>query len=212
MLSDWQNYSNAILYVPYGTKSMYESTDGWKNIRNIVDMAPPTIEITTSFAGYATFYDSRSAYILPYNMSAIVVTNVSNSKMTYKTIADGAVSDVIPKGTAVMLVSGSKQARTYTLASSENTATYNGTNLLHGSDEATTTTGDGYHYKLSYGPTGTKWDDVFGWYWGSQNGAPFQIEGHNSILFCSTSQCDADIVCSGTIRRLSAVCRGRQGL
>ena len=182
MLSDWQYYSNAILYVPYGTKSMYESTNGWKNIRNIVEMAPPTIEIMTSSAGYATFYDSRSAYILPYNLSAIVVTNVSNSKLTYKTIADGAVSDVIPKGTAVMLVSGSKQAGTYTLASSESTATYNGTNLLHGSDEATTTTGDGYHYKLSYGPTGTKWDNVFGWYWGANDGAPFQIEEHKAWL------------------------------
>jgi hypothetical protein len=133
-------------------------------------------------AGYATFYSSKSAYTLPNGLSAKVVTGASNNKLTYKTIADGSVSGVIPKGVAVMLVSDAKQAGTCTLTPSESTATYSGTNLLHGSDEATTTKGDGLHYKLSYGPSGTQWNDVFGWYWGAQNGAPFQIEGHKAWL------------------------------
>ena len=38
---------------------------------------------------------------------------------------------------------------------------------------------------MSYGQTGTKWNDVFGWYWGAQNGAPFQIEGHKAWLVVS---------------------------
>lgn len=92
------------------------------------------------------------------------------------------MSGVVPKGVPVMLVSDNKQAGTFTLTSSESAVTYTGTNLLHGSDEATTTTGDGYHYKLSYGPTGTKWDNVFGWYWGANDGAPFQIEEHKAWL------------------------------
>ena len=81
-----------------------------------------------------------------------------------------------------MLVSDTKQAGTFTLKSSESTATYTGTNMLRGSDEATTTTGDGYHYKLSYGSSGTNWKNVFGWYWGANDGAPFQIEGHKAWL------------------------------
>lgn len=132
--------------------------------------------------GYATFYSSKSAYTLPNGLSAQVVTGATNGKLTYKTIADGSVSGVVPKETAVMLVSDTEQAGTFTLTSSESTASYTGTNLLRGSEEATTTTGEGLHYKLSYGPTGTKWDDVFGWYWGTQNGAPFQIEGHKAWL------------------------------
>ena len=132
--------------------------------------------------GYATFYSSKSAYTLPNGLSAQVVTGATNGKLTYKTIADGSVSGVVPKETAVMLVSDTEQAGTFTLTSSESTASYTGTNLLRGSEEATTTTGDGLHYKLSYGPSDTKWDDVFGWYWGTQNGAPFQIEGHKAWL------------------------------
>ena len=31
-------YDNATLYVPIGTKSKYEATDGWKNFKNIVEM------------------------------------------------------------------------------------------------------------------------------------------------------------------------------
>ena len=29
---------NATLYVPFGTKTIYESTDGWKNFKNIVEL------------------------------------------------------------------------------------------------------------------------------------------------------------------------------
>ena len=182
MLSDYQSYSNAILYVPHGTRSTYETLDGWKNLKNIVEMAPPTMEISISRAGYATFYDSQYSYTLPNGLSAQVVTNVSNSKLAYKTIADGSVSGVIPKGTAVMLASDNKQAGTYTLTAAENTVSYSGTNLLRGSDEAQMTTGDGYHYKLSYGQTGTAWSDVFGWYWGADNGGSFMTEGHKAWL------------------------------
>ena len=90
--------------------------------------------------------------------------------------------DEVPKGVAVMIESDTKRAGTYTLTETESTKTYTGTNLLHGSDEATTTTGNGDHYKLSYGPTGTQWSNVFGWYWGAQNGNPFQIEGNKAWL------------------------------
>lgn len=131
---------------------------------------------------YATFYSSRSAYTLPNGLSAQVVTGANNSKLTYKTIADGSVSGIVPKGTAVMLVSDTKQSGTFSLTPTESNTSYSGINLLHGSDESTTTTGDGYHYKLSYGPSGAQWSEVFGWYWGAQEGAPFQIDGRKAWL------------------------------
>ena len=145
----------------------------------------PTLDIEISNAGYATFFDSKYSYIIPEGLSAQVVTNVSNNKLIYKTIADGSASDIVPKGTAVMLASAGKQSGMFTLTLTENSSTYSGTNLLHGSDEETMTTGDGLHYKLSYGKTGTAWDNVFGWYWGAQNGAPFLIEGHKAWLVIS---------------------------
>ncbi len=139
-------------------------------------------DVIVSSAGYATFYSSESAYTLPNGLSAQVVTSVANGKLTYKTIADGSVSGVVPKGTAVMLVSDAKRAGTYTLTPSESTASYSGTNLLRGSDDATMTTGDGYHYKLSYGRSGSSLNNVFGWYWGTSNGGAFQIDGHKAWL------------------------------
>lgn len=131
---------------------------------------------------YATFYSSRSAYTLPNGLSAQVVTGENNNKLTYKTIADGSVSGIVPKGTAVMLVNDTKQAGTFSLTPTESNTSYSGINLLHGSDEPTTTTGDGYHYKLSYGPSGSQWSEVLGWYWGAQEGAPFQIDGRKAWL------------------------------
>ena len=44
------------------------------------------------------------------------------------------------------------------------------------------TIGDGLHYKLAYGNAGSNLGDVFGWYWGAQNGGAFQIEGHKAWL------------------------------
>ena len=171
----WSNGTNRIVPETAQNKSHIVSINGTGG-------STDAYQARLSDRGYATFYSSESAYTLPNGLSAQVVTGASNGKLTYKTIADGSVSGVIPKGTAVMLVSDSKQSGTYTLTSSESTATYTGTNLLRGCDEATTTTGDGYHYKLSYGHSGTSWSNIFGWYWGAQNGAPFQIEGHKAWL------------------------------
>ena len=81
-----------------------------------------------------------------------------------------------------MLINNSRRAGTYTLTASDSKEAYNGTNLLKGSDVPTTTAGNGYHYKLSYGPNGTRWNDVFGWYWGATDGGSFQIEGHKAWL------------------------------
>lgn len=172
-------YDNAILYVPVGTKTKYQQIQGWKKFLNIRENS---VDITISTAGYSTFYNSQFAYILPNGLSAQVVTNASNGKLTYKTIADGNTAGIVPKGTAVILASQGGRVGIYTLNPTLNDASYSGTNLLHGSDNATTTTGNGYHYKLSYGKTGTEWNDVFGWYWGAQDGTPFQIEGHKAWL------------------------------
>lgn len=145
------------------------------------------VSISTSAYGYATFYSSEDTYKLPVGLKAMVVTNAENGKLTYSTIAEGSKLGEIPLETAVMLESDSKQAGQFKLTPSDSTSYYSGTNLLHGSDEATTTTGDGYHYKLSYGQSGSNLKDVFGWYWGAANGEAFQIEGHKAWLVVSKS-------------------------
>lgn len=172
-------YDNAVLYVPAGTKNKYNQIQGWKKFLNVEEYP---VNVITSHSGYFTFYDSNYDYALPYGLSAQVVTKASDNKLTYKTIADGNTAGIVPKGTAVMLVSDGKRPGTFTLTATAGCAPYSGTNLLHGSDVATMTTGNGYHYKLSYGKTGTVWDNVFGWYWGVLNGGPFMIDEHKAWL------------------------------
>ncbi len=135
-----------------------------------------TYSVRTSNDGYATFYDSQDNYSLPSGLIAQVVTGISGGKLSYKTLT----GSVVPKGTAVML-KGSGE-RTYTLTSTTESASFSGTNLLRGSDNATTTTGDGYHYKLCYGSSGSSLSNVFGWYWGASNGGAFRIDGHKAWL------------------------------
>ena len=36
-----EEFIDATLYVPYGTKSIYETTDGWKEFKNIIEMGGP---------------------------------------------------------------------------------------------------------------------------------------------------------------------------
>ena len=193
-----QVMSDVVSSLARGGRTMIVKTDGtlWACGRNtwgqlgdgtnidryipVQILMPKSIELSSK--GYATFFDSQSAYTLPNGLSAQIVTNAANNKLTYKTIADGSVSGAIPAGTAVMLVSDNKQSGTYTLTATESSASYTGTNLLRGSDEAQMTTGDGYHYKLSYGKSGTSWSDVFGWYWGANNGGSFMTEGHKAWL------------------------------
>ncbi len=143
------------------------------------------IEVVTSDAGYATFYDSRSAYLLPKGLTASVVTGISGDKLTYKVIADGDKGGIVPAGIAVLLTSADKASHRFALETTDDEASYIGANLLHGADEAATTTADGsnLYYKLAYGDSkSTRLKEIFGWYWGAAKGAAFAIEAHRAWL------------------------------
>ena len=98
-------------------------------------------------------------------MTASVVKSVSAGKLQLQTLS------VIPAGTAVLLKGASNASLTLNRVASA--TPYTGTNLLYGSDVATTTTapGSNLYYKLTFGQPGTYQADVFGWYWGAAGGA-----------------------------------------
>lgn len=160
-----------------GTFRIYNNSVSLNDV-TIVSVKNKEIEVAFSPAGYATFYDSRYSFTLPSDVKAYVVTGVTNNKLSYKMIN----GNVIPKGTAVMLENRGNKQTSIVLTYSENAETYQGANFLQGSDVETITMGDGCHYKLSYGHTGTQSNDVIGWYWGTQNGAPFPIEPNKAWL------------------------------
>ena len=141
---------------------------------------PVTATVTVSKVGYATFYDSKRSYVLPEGLEAYVVTTGDTDALTYSQLGD-----VIPSGTAVMLKAQNGKGGEYTLTSTKALASYQITNLLKGSDEACMTFADGddcLFYKLAFGHSGTDLAGTFGWFWGSEGGAAFQIEGHRAWL------------------------------
>ena len=142
--------------------------------------APATYELAVADAGYATFYDSQAAYSLPAGLKASTVSGISGDRLSYQALSGG----IIPKATAVLIEASQKKAATYTLTASASAGSPVGTNLLHGSDAAGTTsaTGDNLYYKLAYGPGNTSLATSFGWFWGAQQGAPFLIEAHRAWL------------------------------
>ena len=138
--------------------------------------------VTTSAAGYATFYDSKNHYQMPAGLRAFCVEADQNQKDGIKNVyLNGSV---IPKGTAVAIVADAQQQTTYTLTVVSDATPYTGVNLLHGSDVATTTTADGdcYFYKACYGPAGTSLANWFGWYPANNAKGPFRSEAHRAWL------------------------------
>lgn len=173
----------------YGLCAIATDRVGWSEPKDVkvektitTTGSTPTITYTLNVpaAGYATFYDSRNAYSLPAGLKASTVSAVSGDRLSYQTLS----GSIVPKNTAVLIEATKKQAATYTLTSTVAGASAVGTNLLHGSDVATTTaaTGNNLYYKLSYGASGSSQANSFGWYWGAQNGAPFKIEAHRAWL------------------------------
>ena len=145
---------------------------------------PESTNITFAKEGYATYYNGVKDVVLSEGMKAYAATYDSdNNKLTYTPIA-GVDCDtkVVPKETAVMLqVEPSTQNEDmvkpiYLVTASG--AEYEGTNLLHGSDTETTTTGGTKYYKLTYSTAGTN----FGWYWGATDGGAFSSPAHKAWL------------------------------
>ena len=143
-----------------------------------------TYDLRVADAGYATFYDSKADYQLPAGLKASTVSGVSGDRLTYQPLS----GSIVPKGTAVLIEATQKEAATYTLtATTASDGSPVGTNLLHGSDDATTTSdgsssSNSLYYKLAYGPSNTSLATSFGWFWGAQQGAPFLIEAHRAWL------------------------------
>lgn len=163
--------------------------------------------VTLAEAGYATFFDSKCAYVIPADVKAYVVTEATTDQLTY-----GELTGIIPAGTAVMIESVNKVGGTITMNASRLRTKYTGANLLHGSDEATTTSAEGENlfYKLAYGKSGSANAKAFGWFWGADNGAAFEIEGHRAWLAIPQATTAAPAYLIGNTTGISATMAASQ--
>ena len=143
-----------------------------------------TTNVTLAKEGYGTYYGPFDL-VLPAGMKAYIVTaSADDGKLTYETIANGnTTNNIVPALTAVMLqVASGDEAKTIELTLTSHTAAdITQTNLLHGSDSETNTTGagtGGKYYKLTYNQSG----ENIGWYWGKEDGAKFKSAANKAWL------------------------------
>ena len=131
-----------------------------------------SFSITINRYGLATFYSSKSAYILPARLTATVVESINGKKLNQVEI-DG----IIPADCAVILEGETGQ---YTL---EPTADLGAapTNLLRGFDEETLTTGEDPVATYKFYALSAK-DGVAGFYWLADNGGAFLCGANKAYL------------------------------
>ena len=181
-------YTNEPVTKPHRCTIAPNAAPGVSELTLCINSSTP---MSVGFAkeGYGTYYHRGADATLPAGMKARIVTaKGSGGALTYETIADGSTAEnTVPAGTAVMLqVAESTNAQTLTidLTAKEDNRTF-ASNFLYGSDVATTTDGGGEgakYYKLSYGQAGSANENVFGWYWGAQDGATFTSAAHKAWL------------------------------
>jgi hypothetical protein len=120
---DGVNTQECTLYVPYGAKSTYASTDGWKDFTNIVEMEP-YYDLTVSAAGYATLYLDYATEI-PEGVEVYTAKEVDGIWLKM-----AQVEDVLPANTAVIVKA---PAGTYTFVQTATETSTIADNLLNGS-------------------------------------------------------------------------------
>ena len=120
---DGVDKENCTLYVPYGAKSTYASTDGWKDFTNIVEMEP-YYDLTVSAAGYATLYLDYATEI-PEGVEVYTAKEVDGIWLKM-----AQVGDVLPANTAVIVKA---PAGTYTFVQTATETSTIADNLLKGS-------------------------------------------------------------------------------
>ena len=123
-LFDGVDKTNCTLNVPYGAQATYAYTEGWEDFENIVEMDPPSFNLTVSSAGYATLYLDYTAQI-PEGVSVYTANEVEGNLLKME-----LVEGVLPANTGVVVKA---PAGTYTFTYSDTYAPEISDNLFKGS-------------------------------------------------------------------------------
>ena len=151
------------------------SKNGFNYVATFWPETEPDVTVTIGEYGYATFYYSNSAYIIPEGVEAKVVESISG-----KTVNLIPVTGIIPRGCAVIL-EGEQGDYTFKATTEEGT---NVENMLRGTDASALTEADQdcKFYKLS-----VKNGNV-GFYYGAEQGYAFENQAHKAYLPVPVSQ------------------------
>ena len=97
--------------------------------------------------GVSTFYYSSSAYVIPENVTASIITGIEmNNDGTVRVVEKELEDGVIPAGCAVILRGGDEDVYVYEFPIYKGDDVQEVENLLQGTDDETTITEEGYLY------------------------------------------------------------------
>jgi hypothetical protein len=88
--------SNCLLYVPYGCKIAYEATDGWKDFKKIVEIAPQPTDISTL---------ADAIYIEPFSGRIDDDVNIEVKLKNAETVTSYGFELVLPEGMSIKVTS-----------------------------------------------------------------------------------------------------------
>lgn len=146
--------------------------------------APTSYSLTISPAEYATFYDSKNAYVMPEDCEGYVFTVANGLELAYES------GETVPAGEPLVIYTiepGTKEL-VYT-TSTEDTYKSGDMNDLEGTDEETALEADAnsYFYALTLDKEGKN----VGFYWMNATGAAFTNGAHKAYLMAAGSPANA---------------------
>jgi hypothetical protein len=122
---------DATLYVPYGTKTIYETTDGWKEFKNIVEM-DETAPITIGKSGKASYCGDKSLdFSFSDEVKAYIATGFDKDE---EIIWLTRVKDV-PAGTPILIKGVANQTYNVPVTNTQNSSY---TNMFKGNTSGAT--------------------------------------------------------------------------
>lgn len=137
----------------------------------VVELPTLFFDVEIGESGYATLYYSDVNLAIPDGVTVSYVSDLSGKQLVTKPI-----TEVIPAGTAVILQGEKNTTYEFDVTDAEATAITG--NMLFGTDEnqSVYVDGDCYYYKL------VEEDGVVGFWWGAEDGGPFQNTAHKAYL------------------------------
>ena len=134
--------------------------DYLKTLGNTAASTTASITVDGKESYWGTFYSS-SAKTLPEGVTAYVVSTAENGYAQLEKVAEGG--QVIPGGEGYLLSTATAQSEMYLTDADAAQAVTVGSNLLKGSDEEASMSGEGTYYVL--GRTGEAANYTYGLYW-----------------------------------------------
>ena len=144
--------------------------------------APTSVTVTIGESGYSTLYYSDKAFEIPEGVKVTYVSGLNGKKLV-----ETQLTDVIPAGTGVIL---NAAANTYEFLIVDSDEEAPSDNMLFGTDENQPIFGDSgdgyYYYKL------VEENGVVGFWWGAEDGGPFENTANKAYLKVSQDYFDSD--------------------